>query len=441
MLPLEAETLAGPVRQALAFGAVGFGFGAVLEMGGFGDTRKLAAQFYLRDLTVLKTMFTAIVVAALLIFGASSLGLLDLGRVWVNPTYLWPGIAGGLVMGVGFVVGGFCPGTSLVAAATLKVDGILFVLGALVGVGLFGESVSAFEPFYLSSAMGRFTLPDWLGLPAGIVLLLVVGMAVLVFWAAERIEARFAAAAPGELPVRRWGAPARLAGAGVLGALAIVLALRGQPTADAKWAMAKPAVRQKVADRALFVSPAEVVALRKDTAVKVELLDLRPEHDFNLFHVGGARRVEAASLLDGPGLRRLLELPSSTVTLLVGDGEEDALAAWKRLTALGVGNLYVVEGGIARWLDLYPAPACVASRGTGDGGAPRWAFSFATGASLPSARPELPTSHEFRVPCGPAVAAAGGGEHGGHAGSSWPEHAFTKKVKLQSKSAQKGGCG
>ena len=51
-------------------------------------------------------------------------------------------------MGVGFVLGGFCPGTSLVAAATLKVDGMLFVLGGLLGVWLFGESVSRFEPFF-----------------------------------------------------------------------------------------------------------------------------------------------------------------------------------------------------------------------------------------------------------------------------------------------------
>src|SRR5512145_2802630 len=163
MAPFDLSALAGTLRYALLFGAIGFGFGAVLELAGFGDTRKLAAQFYLRDMTVLKTMFTGVVVAAVLIAGASSLGALDLGRLWVNPTYLWPGIVGGLIMGVGFVVGGFCPGTSLVAAATLKIDGMLFVLGGLFGVWIFGESVASFEPFWLSSYMGRFTLQDWLG--------------------------------------------------------------------------------------------------------------------------------------------------------------------------------------------------------------------------------------------------------------------------------------
>ena len=125
------------------------GFGAVLEMSGFGDSRKLAAQFYFKEMTVLKVMFTGIIVACVLIFLSSSLGLLNYDRIWVNPTYLWPEIVGGLIMGVGFIIGGFCPGTSLVAAATLKLDGIFFVLGGLFGVWAFGESVGSFEDFLL----------------------------------------------------------------------------------------------------------------------------------------------------------------------------------------------------------------------------------------------------------------------------------------------------
>ncbi|HSN13439.1 MAG TPA: hypothetical protein VLT61_02330, partial [Anaeromyxobacteraceae bacterium] len=71
-----------------------------------------------------------------------------------------------------------------------------------------------------------------------------------------------------------------------------------------------------------------------------------------------------------------------------------------------------------------------------------WRFAFAVGASVPSASPELPTSHEFRVPCAPALASAEpeAGAHGAHGGIAWPAHAFTKKVKLQSKGAVKGGC-
>jgi len=440
MAPFDFSSIAGTLRYAAIFGAIGVGFGAILEMAGFGDTRKLAAQFYLRDMTVLKTMFTGIVVAAVLVAGASGLGVLDMSRVFVNPTYLWPGIVGGLIMGVGFVVGGFCPGTSIVSAATLKIDGILFVLGALFGVWAFGETVSSFESFWLSSYMGRFTIPEWLGLPVGVTLLIVVAMALFMFWGAERIERAFGA--PREESSGRWsGGPAKLAGAAALISVAIVVALRGQPDPDARWAKAAPALHQMAAERAVFASPAEVVALRKDTAVKVELLDLRAEHDFNLFHAGGARRVDASALEEGPELRRLLEQPASTVTFLAGNGEADAFLAWKRLKALGVPNLYVVEGGMNRWLELYPVPGCVAEPAAAEGPeALSWRFAYAAGDGLPSAWPELPTSHAFRFPCAPELASREPG-HGGHAGFSWPAHAFEKRVKLQSKSTVKGGCG
>ena len=91
----------------LIFLGIGFAFGYVLEISGFGHSPKLAAQFYFKEMTVLKVMFTAIVTAMVLIFAASAVGLLDYNLVYVNPTYLWPGIVGGLIMGVGFILGGF----------------------------------------------------------------------------------------------------------------------------------------------------------------------------------------------------------------------------------------------------------------------------------------------------------------------------------------------
>ncbi len=158
MAPYSNLLPPGSLIYFLVFLFLGLGFGAVLEMSGFGDSRKLAAQFYFKEMTVLKVMFTGIIVACVLIFLSSSLGLLNYDRIWVNPTYLWPEIVGGLIMGVGFIIGGFCPGTSLVAAATLKLDGIFFVLGGLFGVWAFGESVGSFENFFYSSDYGRLTL-------------------------------------------------------------------------------------------------------------------------------------------------------------------------------------------------------------------------------------------------------------------------------------------
>ncbi len=118
MFPLPLAELLGQSGSYVVYLLIGVAFGATLESAGFGNSQKLAAQFYFRDKTVFKVMFTAIIVAMTLVFLSSAAGLLDYNLVWVPPTYLWPGIVGGLIMGVGFIVGGFCPGTSLVAMAT-----------------------------------------------------------------------------------------------------------------------------------------------------------------------------------------------------------------------------------------------------------------------------------------------------------------------------------
>ena len=106
MAPLDPLSLgaAGAGAVALAFG---FAFGFVLERGGFGDSRKLAGQFYFRDMTVLKVMFTGIVVAMVLLALTSALQVVDMERVWVNPTHLWPQLLGGFLLGCGFLIGGY----------------------------------------------------------------------------------------------------------------------------------------------------------------------------------------------------------------------------------------------------------------------------------------------------------------------------------------------
>ncbi len=181
MAPFDLVALFGTTGSYLVYIAIGFAFGFILESSGFGDSRLLAAQFYFRELRVLKVMFTAIVVAMILIFWSTALGLLDYDEIWVKPTYLWPGIAGGLIMGVGFILGGYCPGTSLVSVATLKLDGAFFLLGIIVGVILFGETAGLINTFWNSGYLGIFTLPELLHLETGVVVLLVACLALAMF--------------------------------------------------------------------------------------------------------------------------------------------------------------------------------------------------------------------------------------------------------------------
>ena len=103
---------------------LGFLFGFALERGGFGNARKLAAQFYFYDMTVFKVMFTAILVAMVGLYTLVALGLLDLSLLWINPTFVWSQLLGGFILGVGFVMSGLCPGTSVVSAASGRWDAV-----------------------------------------------------------------------------------------------------------------------------------------------------------------------------------------------------------------------------------------------------------------------------------------------------------------------------
>lgn len=458
MAPFDLALHAGTLAYFLIFFLLGLGFGVVLEISGFGDSRKLAAQFYLRDLTVLKVMFTGIFVAAVLIHLASAFQLLDLSRVWVNPTYLVPGIVGGLIMGVGFIVGGFCPGTSLVAAATLKLDGILFVLGGLFGVLFFGETVRFFDGWWHSTYLGRFTLSDWLGVPVGVAVLLLVTMAVGMFYLAEIAEKRFGGSRPasaktgGDRPrVRR----AAIVAAGCLAALCAVLILRGQPSVEDRWSWISKSGGRQLAGREIFVDPAEVVDLRRDLSLVVRIFEVRSESDYNLFHLAGSERITGESTNDARLIRNLLDDTDNTIVFLVSNGESDAAEAWKRLKAQGVLNLYVIEGGINHWLEVYPLSPCVAERFDGtDPDEPRHArvdvpaneilryrFLVAVGEQSPSAHPEV-ARREFVPDCAMAsVAEPGGSGTRAFAGVEFPKRDYVKKVKVQRKTVVKGGCG
>lgn len=173
---------------------IGIGFGWFLERAGFGSAKKLVSQFYLNDLAVFKVMFTAIVTAMLGIFYLGWMGVLDLDLLYLSATNLWPQVVGGLVLGVGFVVGGYCPGTSMVAVATGRIDALFYVAGVMAGVFAIGEAFPLVKGFYESSDHGRLTLPQVLHLPYGVVVFLVVLMALGGFAAAEWAERRFGGA-------------------------------------------------------------------------------------------------------------------------------------------------------------------------------------------------------------------------------------------------------
>ena len=192
MFPLSShlEFTVG-VDLAIAF-AIGIGFGFCLERAGFGSARKLTAVFYFHDMAVVKVMFSAIVTAMAGLFVLSAAGLLDLAELYVEPTALAAQIVGGLLFGAGFIVGGYCPGTSIAAAATGRKDGIAFLLGMLTGVLAYAELTPGIEGWIKASTQGELTLPALTGIGMGWWTLAFVAFLAFAAWGMGALERRFA---------------------------------------------------------------------------------------------------------------------------------------------------------------------------------------------------------------------------------------------------------
>ena len=186
--PFSEFGMLGPRGVLVAGFAIGVAFGACLERAGLGSARKLMGQFNLKDLAVFKVMFSAIVTAMLGLFWLSKLGVLDISRVYLPETFLIPQLVGGTIFGIGFALAGLCPGTSCVAAATGRGDGLAAMIGMLAGVLAMGAALPTFQRFFTSTARGGFTIPSALGVSEGVVVLGIVAIAVAGFAIAPRIE-------------------------------------------------------------------------------------------------------------------------------------------------------------------------------------------------------------------------------------------------------------
>jgi hypothetical protein len=169
---------------------IGFAFGWFLERVGLGNARKLAGQFYLTDLTVFKVMFSALLTAMLGAYWLDQFGLLDLQLVYLPETFVAPQAVGGVLFGAGFLISGLCPGTSCVAAASGRLDGLAVVGGMLAGVFAFNLAFGWIGAFYDSTALGAVTLTDLAGVPRGVGVAVVTVLALGGFALAARIERR-----------------------------------------------------------------------------------------------------------------------------------------------------------------------------------------------------------------------------------------------------------
>lgn len=167
---------------------IGMAFGYVLESAGFSSARKLVGVFYGYDFTVLRVFLTAALTAmvGLLYFGY--MGWIDLSMIYVNETFLVAAIVGGLIMGVGFIAGGYCPGTSMTGVAIGKIDAMVFTGGMFIGIFIFSESFSLIKEIYESYYLGPLKINEVLGLSTGVFVILLILVSLAAFVIARVIQ-------------------------------------------------------------------------------------------------------------------------------------------------------------------------------------------------------------------------------------------------------------
>lgn len=111
---------------------IGIAFGFVLNRIGATNPQNIINMLRLTDLHLMKTILFGIGFSSLLLFIGLASGLLDAGNLSVKAAYLGV-VLGGALLGIGFAIAGYCPGTGLCAAATGRYDAWVFALGGLLG--------------------------------------------------------------------------------------------------------------------------------------------------------------------------------------------------------------------------------------------------------------------------------------------------------------------
>lgn len=339
MGPLIPQGFVNPDLNLFFAFVIGLGFGYVLEQAGFSSSRRLAGVFYGYDFVVLRVFFTAAVTAmtGLLLF--RYLGWIDYDMLYINPTYIWSAIIGGLIMGFGFILGGFCPGTSLAGAVIGKIDAMFFIFGMFIGIFIFGEFYAVFEPIYHGHYLGNIFVFDSLGMSREWFAFLLIVMALAAFFITQRIEDSV-----NKLTVKADRPSLWIPSALAIFAGLLLLVLPSEPRSHPGETDAKTLV-QEIATHQHLASIDEVAySLLHPEEHPLTLVDVRDQQDFERFTLPGAVNIPLSEILSAD-YEHILNNPNNPVVFF-SFAETRALEAWLLTRREGATNTRALESGL-----------------------------------------------------------------------------------------------
>jgi len=192
MGPLITQGIISPEWNPMIAFIVGMGFGFALEQAGFSSSRKMIGIFYGYDMIVVRMFLTAVLTSAIGLLFFNYLGWVDYDLLYVNPTFIWSAIIGGLFVGLGIIMSGFCPGTSFSALSIGKIDAMAFVGGIALGVFFYAETFEfLFEDLYKAGNLGNIRIYETLGISPGLFIFLFILFGIGLFWFTIYIRKKF----------------------------------------------------------------------------------------------------------------------------------------------------------------------------------------------------------------------------------------------------------
>lgn len=329
----------------------GIGFGFTLEQAGFSSTKKLVGLFYGYDFTVLKVFFTAGITAMIGVVLLAHFGLLDLSLIYINPTFLKSALVGGAIMGLGFIIGGFCPGTSVCAASIGKLDGLAFVFGSALGVMVFVEGYPLFEKIYLADAWGPVLINEKLGMSKLVFAFLLTAFAVIAFIATRMIENRVNGVNV-KLPKEKVIIYSSAVGVAFL--ILVITAI----TPDSKTRLESRINRelQQKDVTSVMVSPDKLANEIVNNYYKINIVDVRSPEAFKAYHLPFAINIPIEKM-SAREWKTILK-QKHKANYFYADNQQDAKKAYLFALSLGNSDNYILSesaGGFKKmFTDLVP---------------------------------------------------------------------------------------
>lgn len=335
MGPLVPEIIGDELNFIVAI-FIGIAFGFILEQAGFSTSKKLVGLFYGYDFTVLRVFFTAGITAMIGVIILANMGLLDVSLILINPTFLWSALVGGVIMGLGFVVGGFCPGTSVCAAAIGKIDAMIFVVGSFFGVFIFAEGYPLFESLYKSANWGDVRVFDTIGISQSLAAFLLILVAVLAFWAVRFIENKVNG-------IKGYKATSNKRYL-VLTSVALLIGLSAFFLNDRKEVILADAASINYSKKPNKEMTADELAFRlMDKDNNIFIYDLRPEKEFNETMLPNSVRLTINNLFEKE-FTKLLSV-RKRINIFIDGNDSLANKAAYIAKELGYSETYVLTGG------------------------------------------------------------------------------------------------